>query len=200
MRKQGNQKHLTFEQRVDIEKGLTENKSFAEIAKLIGKDPSTVSKEVRRHSHEKERPDAGYTNPPCTNRKGCKMICLCEEQCGTLCKVCNRPSKRCIDFCPQYETPTCEKLRKPPYVCNGCGKKGHCLMPRKFYSSKYAHDEYRSLLVECRAGINQTPESIQTMNDLLVPLVKEKTSVNQPYIRYSCRRVRMLQKNPLLLH
>ena len=32
MRKQGNQKHLTFEQRVDIEKGLTENKSFAEIA------------------------------------------------------------------------------------------------------------------------------------------------------------------------
>ena len=55
MRKQGNQKHLTFEQRVDIEKGLTENKSFAEIAKLIGKDPSTVSKEVRRHSHEQKR-------------------------------------------------------------------------------------------------------------------------------------------------
>ncbi len=186
MRKQGNQNHLTFEQRVDIEKGLTENKSFAEIAKLIGKDPSTVSKEVRRHSHEKERPDAGYTNPPCTNRKGCKMICLCEEQCGTLCKVCNRPSKRCIDFCPQYETPTCEKLRKPPYVCNGCGKKGHCLMPRKFYSSKYAHDEYRSLLVECRAGINQTPESIQTMNDLLVPLVKEKhQSINHIYATHA---------------
>ena len=35
----GNQKHLTFEQRVDIEKGLTENKSFAEIGKIIiGKD------------------------------------------------------------------------------------------------------------------------------------------------------------------
>ena len=72
MRKQGNQNHLTFEQRVDIEKGLTENKSFAEIAKLIGKDPSTVSKEVRRHSHEKERPDAGYTNPPCTKHQRAK--------------------------------------------------------------------------------------------------------------------------------
>ena len=47
-------------------------------------------------------------------------------------------------------------------------------MPRKFYSSKYAHDEYRSVLVDCRAGINQTPESIQSMNDLLVPLIKEK--------------------------
>ena len=47
-------------------------------------------------------------------------------------------------------------------------------MPRKFYSSKYAHDEYRSVLVDCRVGINQTPESIQVMNDLLVPLIKEK--------------------------
>ena len=28
MNNKGNQKHLTFEQRVDIEKGLTENKSF----------------------------------------------------------------------------------------------------------------------------------------------------------------------------
>ena len=45
MNDKGNQKHLTFEQRVDIEKGLTENKSFAEIARMIGKDPSTVSKE-----------------------------------------------------------------------------------------------------------------------------------------------------------
>ena len=47
-------------------------------------------------------------------------------------------------------------------------------MPRKFYLSKYAHDEYRSVLVDCRADINQTPESIQSMNDLLVPLIKEK--------------------------
>lgn len=31
MNNKGNQKHLTFEQRIDIEKGLTENKSFAEI-------------------------------------------------------------------------------------------------------------------------------------------------------------------------
>ena len=46
MNNKGNQKHLTFEQRVDIEKGLTENKSFAEIGRIIGKDPSTISKEV----------------------------------------------------------------------------------------------------------------------------------------------------------
>ena len=172
--KKGNQKHLTFEQRVEIEKGLTENKSFAAIARIIGKDPSTISKEVRLHAHTKERPDAGYTNPPCIHRKDCKIVCLCKEQCGTLCKICKKPDMRCIQVCPGYETADCRKLGRPPYVCNGCGKKAHCLMPRKFYSSKYAQDEYRSVLLDSRAGINQTPESIQAMNDLLVPLIRGK--------------------------
>lgn len=174
MNYKGNQKHLTFEQRVEIEKGLVENKSFARIAKIIGKDPSTISKEVRLHAYAKERPDSSYTHYPCIHRKACKIICLCDEQCGKLCKICKKPSMRCTDVCPSYETATCEKLNKPPYVCNGCGKKTHCLMPRMFYSSKYAHDEYRSVLADCRVGINQTPESIQKMNDLLVPLLKDK--------------------------
>lgn len=47
-------------------------------------------------------------------------------------------------------------------------------MPRSFYSSKYADDCYRDTLVSCREGINQTPERIQAMNNLLVPLLKDK--------------------------
>ena len=136
MNNKGNRKHLTFEQRVEIEKALTENKSFAEIGRIIGKDSSTISKEVRLHARVKERPDPGYTNPPCIHRKKCKMTCLCDEQCGTMCKICKKQNMRCIDVCPAYETAECEKLKKPPYVCNGCAKKSHCLMPRMFYSSK----------------------------------------------------------------
>ena len=55
MNNKGNRKHLTFEQRVEIEKALTENKSFAEIGRIIGKDSSTISKEVRLHARVKER-------------------------------------------------------------------------------------------------------------------------------------------------
>lgn len=123
MNNKGNRKHLTFEQRVEIEKALTENKSFAEIGRIIGKDSSTISKEVRLHARVKERPDPGYTNPPCIHRKKCKMTCLCDEQCGTMCKICKKQNMRCIDVCPAYETAECEKLKKPPYVCNGCAKK-----------------------------------------------------------------------------
>ena len=97
MNNKGNRKHLTFEQRVEIEKALTENKSFAEIGRIIGKDSSTISKEVRLHARVKERPDPGYTNPPCIHRKKCKMTCLCDEQCGTMCKICKKQNMRCID-------------------------------------------------------------------------------------------------------
>ena len=123
MNNKGNRKHLTFEQRVEIEKGLIEGKSFAEIGRIIGKDSSTISKEVRLHARVKERPDPGYTNPPCIHRKKCKMTCLCDEQCGTMCKICKKQNMRCIDVCPAYETAECEKLKKPPYVCSGCAKK-----------------------------------------------------------------------------
>ena len=110
MKNKGNQKHLTFEQRVDIEKGLTENKSFTEIGRIIGKNPSTISKEVRLHAHTKERPDSGYTHPPCIHRKNCKVTCLCDKMCGIHCKLCRKPSFRCTDICPAYETAECEKL------------------------------------------------------------------------------------------
>ena len=132
MNNKGNQKHLTFEQRVDIEKGLTENKSFAEIGRTIGKDPSTISKEVKLHAHTKEHPDAGYTNPPCIHRKTCKIVCLCDEQCGIVCKLCRKPDMQCINICPGYETAECEKLKKPPYVCNGCVKKRIVLCQENF--------------------------------------------------------------------
>lgn len=51
----GNQKHLTLSQRIVIEKGLLSGKTFAEIARETNKDPSTISKEVRRHFKISER-------------------------------------------------------------------------------------------------------------------------------------------------
>jgi hypothetical protein len=43
---QGNNKHLTLEDRQYIEKSLNERMSFREISKYLCKDPSTISKEV----------------------------------------------------------------------------------------------------------------------------------------------------------
>ncbi len=51
----GNQKHLTLDNRVYIEKSLDINVSFKDIAKYLCKDPSTISKEIRKHRFLKER-------------------------------------------------------------------------------------------------------------------------------------------------
>lgn len=67
----GNQKHLTLSQRIEIEKGLLAGDSFAKIAKSIGKDPSTVSKEVRKHSKVSERKNTDFAPIPCEIRKNC---------------------------------------------------------------------------------------------------------------------------------
>ena len=52
-KEKGNQKHLTLSDRINIEKGLINNDSFAEIGRSIRKDPTTVSKEVRRNAQIK---------------------------------------------------------------------------------------------------------------------------------------------------
>jgi len=50
--KQGNKKknkHLTFEDRQEIQDGLFHRTSFKDIARFLEKDPTTISKEVKKH-------------------------------------------------------------------------------------------------------------------------------------------------------
>ena len=45
----GNQKHLTLDNRVFIEKSLDLDMTLKDIAKPLCKDPSTISKEIKKH-------------------------------------------------------------------------------------------------------------------------------------------------------
>ena len=51
----GNHKHLDLSERIIIERGLADGASFRAIALETGKDPSTISKEVRKHATVVER-------------------------------------------------------------------------------------------------------------------------------------------------
>ena len=59
----GNGKHLTFSDRVYIEQELMQNSSFREIADELGKDPSTISKEIKLHCAV--APNGTYRHPRC---------------------------------------------------------------------------------------------------------------------------------------
>lgn len=45
-------KLLTNDEYLEIQKGLKEQLSFGQIAKLIGKDRTTVAKEIKKYSFE----------------------------------------------------------------------------------------------------------------------------------------------------
>ena len=181
----GNQKHLTLSDRINIEKGLNNNDSFAAIAKVVNKDPTTISKEVRKHSQVKEF--KGYGQTPCEANKEpsrCKLKHVCGDyDCDITCRQCHEFS--CKDVCKAYEPQQCPNLKRAPYVCNGCGKRCACKMEKKIYSSKYADDCYRETLSSSREGINQTPESIQKMNDILTPLIQKGQSISHIYATHA---------------
>lgn len=176
----GNQKHLTLSQRIQIEKGLASGFTFTEIASNINKHPSTISKEIRKHSKVKIRKST-FAPIPCANRSKCKIKDLCFKNCLAMCKMCREPNQKCIDICTNYEPIICPKLNKPPYVCNGCAKRINCLLSKKIYSAKYSDDRYREILVSSREGINQTAESIQELDKLVSPLIKKGQSIAHIY-------------------
>ena len=52
MSEKNNRQHLTLSDRIYIEQGLERQISLKDIAGFIGKDPTTTSKEIRRHRIE----------------------------------------------------------------------------------------------------------------------------------------------------
>ena len=58
-------------------------------------------------------------------------------------------------------------------------------MDKKIYSSKYAQDTYEALRTTSREGINQTPESIQKLDNLLSPLLKKGQSIAHIYASHA---------------
>lgn len=80
MDKENKNKHMTLDDRLEIQECLYRGMTFKAIAKRIGKDPTTVSKEVKLHSKTYE---SGFTKTKSTCPKLLKapFVCNgCEKQ------------------------------------------------------------------------------------------------------------------------
>lgn len=178
------QKHLTTTQRIKIEKGLMERKSFAFIAREINKHPSTVAKEIKKYRFFLPR-DNPEKKLRCIRYKECQMRFLCDNKdCIHPCKNCFDPKLRiskCALLCPDYLEPICPQIQKAPYVCNGCLKARRCEKQHSLYSAQQADEAAQELLVSCRSGINQEPADISLLDDLISPLLKQGQSLAHIY-------------------
>ena len=76
----------------------------------------------------------------------------------------------------------CEKLSKPPYVCNGCHLLNTCRQPKYLYDAAVADHEYKSTLANQRSHLKLTKSQVAAVNEVVAPLMVHKHhSVNQVY-------------------
>jgi len=97
------------------------------ISKELDKSPSTIIREIEKHS--KITP----MKNDCVNYATCKKkklfnIYMCRF-CNKFCKSCDK--KECIKYCPDYTKMECEYITGSPHVCNGCDKIRSCKLEHR---------------------------------------------------------------------
>ncbi|MDO4266788.1 MAG: IS30 family transposase [Eubacteriales bacterium] len=166
-------KHLTYDDRLAIQAGLQRGLKVARIAKQIGKDRSTVGREIRAH----RRLVASSGGNSCVHRESCSRIPSCRTQCHRGKRQCQSACGGCNEGCSDYQEQFCPDYEKSPFVCNGCEKRMRCRLRRMLYDAKNAQERYESTLSQTRRGISLTESELNQINEILSPLIKQGHSI-----------------------
>lgn len=166
--------HLTIEDRSYIEDALNDNFSLVQIAKYLGKDPTTISKEIRRNRIISSRKNSS-DHIICHHHRECKRNHICSESCDLLCKKCSKLN--CYKICPDYVPKYCTRLTRFPHACNGCNHKIGCRLEKYQYRAKVADANYQGNLKSSREGIDMMPEQLATLDELISPLIMKGQSI-----------------------
>jgi transposase, IS30 family len=154
-----NQDHMSLDERKIIQAGIENNSTKAAIARTLGKDPTTIAKEIRKHRSFKQR--NSFNRPVlCTKSRDCKR-------------------KPCSKKCPLYKEPVCSRRDRSPGACNGCQKAIGCRMDKYYYRADTAEQEYRTELVDCREGLDLTTGKAKAIAEIIGPMLKKGQSIHQ---------------------
>lgn len=175
-------KHLKMEDRLIIEYGLDQNYTLKEIAERVKKDPTTISKEIKRNRFLKASKLKENDLQSCQYRKNCTKTNLCNSSCGKQCKKCRFIN--CYRSCNEYSIKKCYKLNRYPYVCNSCSTVTTCTGEKSYYKAKVADTKYKELLVASREGLNITSDGLKKMDKIISPLVLKGQSLSHIFTHH----------------
>ena len=172
-------KFLTYDQRLEIQKNLKNGMSIKAISNALNKNPTTISREIKKYSVEMATGYPGYPFNACKNRFTCKKKKLCG-------KLCSRPSaakcsicKECNSHCEEFIEEVCMARFRPPYVCNGCATLNKCTLLKTFYDAEQAHIKSHQVISESRSGLCVSEAEIARLNAIISPLVEQGQSIHQ---------------------
>jgi len=166
--------HLSIDERKQIEFLLKCGDSVTEIARKLGRPPTTVTRELKSRRIDSSK-GVRAKNAVCVHYPTCERTHVCDTNCGMnkWCKHCHQCFLQCRDFEPR----TCERLAAAPFVCNGCPNERVCILPKKFYLASGAQENYAVKLSGCRSGVRESASGLKKMNDALAEGVKRRQSV-----------------------
>lgn len=174
---------LNIKQRANLEILLKSRKSLEEIATDIGVSRQTLYRELIRNSYY-----VSHDSP------GCFTSCVNFFKCV-------KDGKKCVNGCENYQCGIiCKELKKFPFVCNYCRKKGHCPFRKRFYDAETASNKYHNKIKEAHSNVRIDEQKFKQIRDLVIPLLKkghspEAISMNHPENNLSVSSIRFWIKN-----
>lgn len=178
-------KHLDLEARTTIQSELDKGSSFKEIGIILGKDCTTISKEVRRHIFKDKVGSIGKPFNDCLSsfKRECHLRSVCPK-CFSLnnkfCWSCGKCTETCISYVPY----ACSKLKKPPYVCNACSERRKCTLEKSFYRAAFAQRQSDRLRSESRSGFAVSEEELLHLDQIVSPLLRNGQSLHHIAIHH----------------
>ena len=135
------------------------NSTKSNIAKFLGKDATTIAKEIKKHRYLKSKSLFAYS-------------CNCALLKDCLHKPC---TGKCSSYMPSY----CRRRDCSPGACNGCSKINYCKLDRYLYNAKTANSNYLYGLKDSRVGINMTTDEAFKLGNIIKSLIIQGQSIYQ---------------------
>ncbi len=162
-------------------------KNATELAREARLDVSCLIKHIRAYRSLVETSSANK----CGKSRSCGHR-------GDLCRVCRRkemghpePScasckRDCNQLCPGFtKIPECPRLRRYPYVCNGCEAAKHCHLSHYYYEPSAVWKAVVKARSEPRKGARLGECDFLRLSALLTPLIKgKKQSLSQIFLSH----------------
>ena len=151
-------KHLTLQERSIIETGIRNRSSKKAIADTLGKDKSTIGKEILSHRQLTKK---------CNLPLECAVYKTCKH------------GRNCTSSCPDFVPFYCKYRDRSPGACNGCPDTKSCHFNHFMYKPDLAQKEYEDSLSTSREGINISEDELIRIGNIIAPLIKQGQS---PYV------------------
>jgi IS30 family transposase len=175
-------KFFTYEERLQLQKFLKESLSFKEISRRLDKNPTTISREVRKYSSEIATGYPGFPYNTCKNRFNCRNKDVCGKECtrksNVYCKLCSSCNASCSGFVEEV----CTAKFRVPYVCNSCENIGKCTLLKNIYDAEHAHIKAHESISQSRSGLCVSEDEVARLNKIISPLVQNGQSIHQIYV------------------